>query len=268
MPTPDEMASALMRYPNSEDVAFARKQGFDYAHPQSEYLNNMRATVYQPTPAGAAGFMSNRNVEEIPNRDVTSRSSFELNDAHMKAALAAKRSALATLGLDPAKTVLGIDAPRLIATQDGRQVGDIGGAYIPKTGQTYVSNRDLQEDPSTVVHEAIHRGTHRLMESPYWDPAWNELGVPLIKGFSSSERFPEGNQGARNEDVVRWLMQSKMGDPEKASPGSVPAMQKQQAELLFNQPNMQSSINRAKMLADMEAAAARYLKDKNPRGPR
>jgi hypothetical protein len=266
MPSPEEMASALMRYPNSEDVAFARQQGFDYAHPQSEYLNNMRATVYKKTP-NVAGYFSNHNVNELPNQDMSSGSPFSLNDAHMRAALAAKRSALATLGLDPAKTVMGIDAPRLMLTKNGRQVGEIGGAYIPKTGQTFMANRDLEEDPSTIVHEAIHRGTHRLMNTPYWDPAWNQLGVPLVKGVSSSERFPEGNQGAHNEDVVRWLMQSKMGNPEGGRPGSLPGAQKQEAEQLFS-PDFQSGRNNAKMLADMEAAAARYLKDRNPRGPR
>ena len=172
----------------------------------------------------------------------------------MRAELASKRSALAKLGSDPDKTVLDFTP---------RPRGGAVGVTIPKTGQTYVRADSFDEgaDPlSTIVHENIHRGTHKLMESPYWDPAWNDLGIPLPKGMS--ERHPEGNRGPFNEYVVRWLMQNRMGDPEGAPSGTTALAQKQNANALFLDKHMRQNLDA------MEAAASRMLKDKNPRGPR
>jgi hypothetical protein len=273
--TPDLMATALQRFPDWRDTNFALRQGFAHARPDSPYLEGKKYThgpgtglrdvlkVYQDTSG-----------PRIPSVDATSdraeilnQSSPGLSDLYARNALAAKRSALAQLGWDPANTVLNFN-PAMLTSKRGNDTFETLGFHVPKTGQNWVNAYNHQDNPGTMLHESIHRGISKLQQTGYWDPAWNEFGSPLPKGFS--ERNPEGNSGYNNESVVRWLMKTKMGNPEKDS------ALKDQASALFNSGELRGQANLDRLEA-MEAAAARYLAAGKPnpgyvpsvvRGPR
>lgn len=269
MPTPEEMAAALspamQRYPDWTDASFAQMQGFTHARPDSPYLEGKKYT-YNPNMRDVIDVyraQDNNSKARIRSTDTFPKQAETLNaqnpglsDLYQRGALAAKRSALAQLGWDPPNTVLNF-TPNIL--QAGRNT-QTAGFYVPPTGQTWVNAHNYQDNPATMVHESIHRGIHKLQETGYWDPAWNSLGTPLPR--HSSERNPEGNGGTNNELVVRWLMKNKMGNPEGAN--SIATDFQNQAAQIFDDPNSRYR----KHLDAMEAAASRYLKDRNPRGPR
>ena len=259
--------SAAAQYPTSADAAFANQQGFTYARPDSPCLEGQKYTQLPNNSPRELVDVYNKSTDpkaraRLKSEDVTGDLAVmrnladpQISDLYVRNALAAKRSALATLGWDPANSVLDFSPQELV-----RGNKRIAGFYVPPTGQTYVSAHDHEMNPEVMLHESVHRGIHKLQETGYWDPAWNELGTPLPKG--SSERWPEGNAGPNNESVVRWLLQNRMGNPEGED--AVRSPQKRLAGNLFDNP---TSAKRQQLEA-MEAAASRYLKDKNPRGPR
>jgi hypothetical protein len=268
--TPDLMASALQRFPDWRDTNFALRQGFAHARPDSPFLEGKKYTKSPGTNLrDVLKVYQDTRGPKMPSVDVTSdqaellnQTSPGLSDLYARNALAAKRSALAQLGWDPSNTILNLN-PESLVQKRGDHLYETLGFHVPKTGQNWVNAYNHPDNPGTMLHESIHRGISKLQETGYWDPAWNDFGSPLAKGHS--ERNPEGNAGHNNESVIRWLMKTKMGNPEKDSE------LKDQAGALFESP---ANVDR---LNAMEAAAARYLAAGKPnpgyvppvvRGPR
>jgi hypothetical protein len=227
------MSEALARYPNRSDAEFALGNDFSYAHPYSPWLENKKATLLLGDPNEVP--MKNKTLDVPPQYKEDPR----VKDYYLKAALATKRSALAALGFDPSKVAADFQ-------RDPSHV-NILGTYRPETDQTYANALE----PSTIVHESIHRGIEKLRDSPHWQKQWG----PLSDDY--------------NEYAVRWLMENRMGDPEgefiKKNPhANFSKLQKDSARKIFSNPK----ANLTKDLAAMEAAAAQYLAAKQPRGPR
>lgn len=227
MPDNKEMAQALLNYPTSEDAQFAKKQDWSYGQPYAPYFEGKRFTHLMGDPNARPLEMHNLNMDRFGQNSAPA-----INDYYAKAALAANRSPLASLGFDPTRTAADLG-------RDPRKV-NISGMYLPEDDQMYAN----AQDPSSIVHESMHRGIQKLSESPYWKPEW------------------EGNtKGLFNEYLVRKLMQEKAGDPEGGL-GAVDAEQKGRAVDLFKQ------TKHRKTLDDMESAAALLIAKQRPRGPR
>lgn len=237
-------------YPSSSDVDFARKQDYSYGQPwapefqgqSGKYVSryNYQNLDFEPPSTTLGG----SNHERFVNNEEMRRIHPNLRDINAKAALAAQRSGLATLGFNPNKTSIDVFKP------EGTLVHDLGG-YEPTQDYIYTNART----PETIVHESIHRGIQKLSESPFWRP-----------------EFEAFKQPAANEMVTRYLMQSRMGNPEKDElnlPKGYMDLGKQQREdawRLFTQsPNAPA---RNKLLDAMEAAAAQAYAAKRPGGPR
>ena len=114
-------------------------------------------------------------------------------EAFGNAAVAVGRSSIATLGFDPGQTVLDIKAGHT----------NISGMTMRQ--KMYV-NLGNQDQAGTVVHEAIHNGIAKLIN------AEDEDGQPIPEGVEAYNllnklKIPE-------EDIVRYLVARKMGDPE------------------------------------------------------
>jgi len=228
-PAVTHAASQPQGYPSSEDVAFARKQDYSYGQP---WAREFSGDTFRR-------FNSDWNKppyesERMPDNEYKARP--ELRDYHAKAALASQNSALATLGYDPNRLATDVDTPL------SKYRVSVTGLYHPKSDTMYAN----VDKPSTAVHESIHRGVKKLRDTPHWDRRFSDLG---------------------EENVVRWLMHQRVGDAEQQEGiGSLGQQDIDQAKRSFTNEHWGES--RRKTLADMEAAAAKYLAEKRPMGPR
>lgn len=196
-----ETAPPLAQYPTQHDADYARNYGFADNNINESYLNNQKARVLGldfPNrtkndknntlfiPASAAGndgptLLSDQNSKEIDlNKDPKLQGN--LNNMFMQAALSANRSPIAAVGFDPSKVVVDslIQKPNIL------------GLYRPDADKMYTAINPQD----AVVHESTHRGIQKLRDQ------YPDKVDPIMK------RLPD------EEMVVRWLMQSKAGDPE------------------------------------------------------
>jgi hypothetical protein len=248
-------ASQPTQYPTSDDVDFARKNDYSYGQPWAPEFEGKSARLLTgdpnqvPIPATTLG-------SNIPI-DRRGSNMAPLEDYYAKAALASERSALAKLGFDPNKAAIDVGTNPANVSVLGQYKSSKGG-----TDQIYANART----PSTLVHESIHRGIQKLKDSPFWKPEFND--------FSPAT--------ANDELLVRHLMQSRMGDP------TVPEFKSYMPNYDFKQPVQQGSgreleataralfdpnqsslaKSRQKTLDAMEAAAANYIAQRRPGGPR
>ena len=242
------LASPTLNYPTSDDVNFARKYDYSYGQPWAPEFENKSARVLTGDANKLLAGSTEPVAETFDTRRFNDPRLDKLKDYYAKAALAVENSALAKLGFDPSKTAADI-------LKDPARV-NIVGAYQPKNDQIY-SNVGA---PSSIVHESIHRGIKKLQDSPYWK-----------KEF---EPFGHGS----NEMLVRYLMQSKMGDPERVEDQAAAASigtdtseglkQQDAAASMFNPSKSSLAKTRLDLINKMEEAAANYIADKHPGGPR
>ena len=237
------LASPRLNYPTDEDVDYARKYDYSYGQPWAPEFEGKSARIAagdpNEVPIATQTFGSSKGVVSPLKPD-------PLKNLYAKAVLAAEGSALAKLGFDPNRTAVDL-------LRDPTKVNIVGMYRAAPTDQIYANART----PSAIVHESIHRGINRLQNSPYWQ-----------KEF---EPFKTGS----NEMLVRHIMQSKMGDPERvedeailaANPGAVGGLQQQKdARDIFTKSPF--AKDRQKIIDKMEEAAANYIAAKRPGGPR
>ena len=230
-------------YPTAEDVTFARKQDYSYGQPWAREFggHNMRVLTSDPN-AKEPHETSRIPLEHEPR---IFKAMPELWDVHAKAALASQNSALAQLGYDP--NVVALDVAR-----DPERV-NILGRYRrggPENLDDIYSNA---RTPATLAHESLHRGIAKLQESPHWKKEFDT--------YRPRSTVP-------HELAVRWLMAKKMGDPEKEPIHGQMTDRSQRVVALDLFDDHTGGPARRKTLDEMEAAAAKYLAEKRPRGPR
>lgn len=225
------------RYPTSDDVDFARQYGHFDINPRSEYLNNQRARVLSGDPnPWYLGRADHLPAKEVKDQGVPRA----MRDYYARGALAAKRSALATLGFDPA--VVAADLER-----DPDKVNLLGAS---RDNEIYANARH----PSTLVHESIHRGIDRLKASPFWKPEFNQ--------YDSKDNYNN------NEHIPRYVASRKLGEADwNDNWGAYSNPQLRKNALSHFEESVGAQRNK-RILDDMEMAASRYMASRNPRGPR
>jgi len=263
-PTQTTLAPPLASYPTPDDAAYARKYDFGYGTGNEPYIQGDVARVvggdkvtgYDVTSSGkgktkqqvvtpiksfvpqsGAGLYDNE-AAVLANSDQTSRN-LDLTDPAnaatkqdmgtmmAQAALAANRIPVAHLAFDPSHAAIDtkIDNPTL------------GGVYSPSNDSMYVAN----SSPSSLVHESIHRGIAKLKQ----DPALAELFKSL----------------PNEEYIVRYLMATQAGDPEKGQ-GEAGDKQRATALSLLNSGLYGTSMEK------LNRAAADAYAARRPGGPR
>ncbi len=240
-------ASPLSAYPSPEDAAFARQSGFGYGTPAESYIQgNLARVVGQPQGklktfvpgslvgmdlADAAGAGVNPRLSQ--NVDLTNPANTAVKDTMgtilAQAALAANRIPIAALGFDPSRT----------AFDTKLKNSNIAGAYSPSDDSLF-SNVN-ERDPSTIVHESTHRGMAQLRK----DPALADI----FKNLPTEEY------------VVRYLMATQAGDPEKGG-GTTGDKQREAALKILGHDKYQSDLDKLNQAAQAAIAARR------PMGPR
>lgn len=242
-------------FPTNEDLSFARKSGVFYGRDEA-FLNGDRARIYGsvekttvPPPKGAKKgakptVLESFRAEATPDGKLSSimesltdprKTSIQpvedpqLRDDLGRAALAAGRTALSTLGYRPRRTTLD--------TKSGPS--NLGGAYNPESDEGLILT---QGNPSTPTHEAIHRGIDRVRKAR----------PDLFKDFEPDE-----------ETMVRQIMRTKMGNPEQGK-GSIADKQLARSKFWFEE-TIGAKANRNR-LDEIEAAAAELIRQDRPRG--
>lgn len=246
-------AEPLTQFPTAEDAAFARKNGAFYGTAMDPFASGQSAMYFsngvEPrtgvgqtfgdlvTPEYAQRFSASRKT---PNAD-------SIPDTYARSALAANRSAIASLGLDPRKF-----------SMDGfteASKANVGGAYSPETDHGFVIPGHSADASSTLVHEAIHRGLQKLRESGT-APAFKERTE-----YRDEQREPNTDE----EMLVRLVMESMMGDPEQ-SPAALEL--KNQANDQFLGRDSVFGRYVPDYIQRLEAAAAQMIAKQKPGGPR
>lgn len=133
--------------------------------------------------------------------------------------LAARESALATLGFDPRRETT---SPESTARMN------IGGFYMPKYDEIWTSG----VSKTTPIHEAFHRGFERLRRDG---------------------NLPAEMNNIREEDVVRMMMSHYFGDAEIKPDADAGNAQVRQAQKNLKAPEYQALIK------SIESAAAQKL---------
>lgn len=240
-------APPLVSYPTTEDAAFARESGFAYGTANEPYVENKMARVlatpvwdreakrWTVRPRSASGMSLGQATSAVDdggavNVELGNEQKLRklLMEYYGRAALAANRSSIATLGYDPSRTV--------VDTEMGKS--NFGGAYSPSKDAIYA----VASDPSAIIHESIHRGLQKLRKNP-------EIKDEISK-------VPE-------EMIVRYLMAKLMGDPEKEG-GSIDKQQRGDALHMIDK----LGSGKDRIVKFLEEAAQRMIAKQKPGGPR
>jgi hypothetical protein len=246
-------APGMSFYPTVEDAKNALASGYGYGTGIENFLNAKNATVIGSVDADgkwsakmATGYTATELANFVndskfsKNLDLDKPENWGLKEklgvTFTRASLAAEHIPIAKLGFDPNRIALDLFI--------GDKHPSLGGSYSEKTDGIY-ANID-KADPSSVLHEAIHRG------------------IKIAK-----DKSPEARKimdGLPNEEyVVRYIMQSMAGDPESANGGNVSDSQRSAAIKAFSGPSGGDFKVRLNRLMDI---AAEIHKDQRPRGPR
>ena len=224
-------ADPVTHYPTTDDTAFAKQQDWSYGQPYDPYFKGQRSTYVASDP----NYSDFKTESEYGSKGLP-------EDYYARGALAANRSALATLGFDPSR--VGADV-----WHDPRKVSVLGLTY---PGGNMYANAGF---PSTLVHESIHRGIDKLAGTPYWKKEFNQ--------FSGGTKL--------NEALVRHLMKTQMGDPEVAFDNRTdltPDKNLGQQQRQWSDQLYKSNPSYQNLTDQMENAAAQYLAHRQPMGPR
>lgn len=244
-------AQPLSGYPSVDDAREAVKYGFGYGTGNEPFIEGKRARIMGQTSSSGdftARSAQGMSTEEAPKAANDERQSRMLDLGRMsnwdvrqklgpvfaRAALAANRNPIAALGFDPNRSVM--DVMMKNAT--------VGGVYEPTADAIYANMSGT--DPSSILHESIHRGIEKLRKNPE--------AAEILKRLPSEEY------------VVRWMMKTFAGDPEKGI-GSISDKQRQTAVDMFGNDNGWGPDYRVRLAKLMEIAA-NMRKEQRPGGPR
>ena len=223
-------AEPLREYPTKADALDARQGGYGYGDPQSSFIEKGVPKFLGTNQGAMAPLGTDAAIQKMPQTRVPPEAYGtinELRDDFTRAHLAGNYSPVMALGLEGRSTAADVSGTRK----------NVEGMYFPDTKSMWYSNTVM---PSTLGHEATHRGLHLLAEDPRLPPAIKKRIV----------------DHQANESLVRQLMRERAGDPEK---GYVPPVELQR-----------SISNRLpdKDLAVVDALVAKIMQERRPRGPR
>ncbi len=150
-------ASQPTHYPTDEDAEFAKKYDYSYGQPWAPEFEGKSARLLAGSPNESPIPVTTISPDRPGLSPVALKALTEgpIKNYYAKAALAVQNSALASLGFDPSKAVADL-------SRDPHTV-NIAGFFKPRTDELYAN----AQDPSTIVHESIHRGIDKLSKSPF-----------------------------------------------------------------------------------------------------
>lgn len=231
--------------PSADDTAFAQKNQWAYGQPWDDYFNNAMVRILASrqqngeivpragsfsggllSPKGNVAFpqtlFSSQQRTPIETVDLTTpeaqKIKQQLMDVHARAALMANRDPIAWLGFEPSHTAIDLLSGRGASLGVGG--GTVMGVFDPIDDEVYANTID---DPANViVHESIHRGLERLQQLRADDfkrsapEPQNAFRGPNDPPDYQHMRVGRELSGRDNELMVRHIMATIMGDPDRA----------------------------------------------------
>jgi hypothetical protein len=225
-------------WPTADDVAMAQKYDLSYGSPTAPFVT-ARPSGKIATYKSADDFIYDWNKLGQPDGAQIQPLTKGQQDQLAQTDLAVKRSALAALGFDPRQFAMAApEAPLDL---------NVAGVTSPKTNMSATTGKY----PSTLAHEAMHRGIGMLQAAGM---------LPTYAGAYKDSNNAE-------EAIVRSMMLQKFGAVEKGR-GDAGDEQVSLAEGMLDSrfnPRYEDNI---RTLAEIEAAAAKLIAKRTPRGPR
>jgi hypothetical protein len=192
-------------YPSPEDARYADSVDAFYDSPYFKGGQRYRAMFPSEAPrdsegkaTGSALMRAMMNGEEVGTQYPAARA-VPIDENMKMAALAARRSAIAAMGLDP---------QRYITVLDGRYQG-ANGFYNPDADRIATSLVLDSGGSSNPTHEALHRGIAMLKK--------REDMPKEMRAYMEYRGDPKHTPRDFEEMLVRRMMQKRMGDPEVES---------------------------------------------------
>jgi hypothetical protein len=234
----------LQNYPTPADAVAARAGGFGYGEPTSAYIEGSSGRIFG-TPKGALPMEGRKPVTDrdldtdfwdVANRTWATPTTQVANpkqravtqDAVTRAAIAANYSPLAALGFDPRALITDVSGKS--------KLGGLAGMTNPDTGEM-VYNAGVS-DPSTIIHEAMHRALLTLKDDKRLPPR-----------LQARLQNPD-----HEESTVRQFVRAQAGNPETDSDATEQAAQGPQWT-----PEEMEIVNKL---------AQEKIQKNRPRGPR
>lgn len=245
-------APPLSGYPSQDDARYALEQGFGYGSGNEPYIESHRARVMgdssgkQFRAQSGAGMLIDQAISAVDDDrlgkmlDLDKMENWKLKEklgtTFTQAALAANRNPIALIGFDPSRTVMDL-------VMKG---ANVGGAYEKKRDAIYANIDSV--DPSSVLHESIHRGLEQLRQK-------SPEAAELLKSMPTEEH------------AVRYMMYKYAGDPEGKG-GEMDAAQRKSGIWMFDSKQGDWTGKNQKALDRLMEIAAELHKEQRPRGPR
>ena len=278
-------------YPTPQEALFAKESGLAYGKSWERHFMDQNVRIYGesgksgwlPQPLFQAGKTSSEAFKQaflhgdpktFDTSQLTPEAKQRMSNVVARAALAAGRDPIASLGFDPGKSAfsmqkqattlggftLAYDPVKKITTP--RQMKE---ARIHETPM-YINqaHNEVLDAPSVMVHESIHRGLQILFDrNPEAVKEYNKMFDRWADARSKVQALKDSDADP-NEILVRHIMRTTMGNPEQwHSMGQlVPNDQIEAAEKFFEDPKNQASA------AKIQAMAAAEIAKKHPMGPR
>jgi hypothetical protein len=216
---PVHVAGQMPNYP-------AVKQAYDYPMSGSSDTKS----VVNGTSMNANNSAGNlENVARLANQ-VGVKSNPEAADVMRQAYTATRNNAIAALGFNPRRTAIDMS----------KNDTNLAGFYSPKQDTVYAKGLT---NPESITHESIHRGINMLDQA----------------GLLTPEESKFMDNGNNQEMAVRYIMATKMGDPDNHNNnGDNELGQEQRSASLYRFLNAYHTDDR-KMLDNIELKAARML---------
>jgi len=279
-------------YPTKEEAEFAKSVGLGYGKSWERHFMDQNLRVYGesgkagwlPQPLFQAGKTSPEAFKQafvhgdpktFDFQQLSPEAKQRMGDVVARAALAAGRDPIATLGFDPQKSAfsmqkqattlggftLAYDPTKKITTP--KQMKE---ARIPDT-PIYINqaHNEVLDAPSVMVHESVHRGLQLLFDrSQEAVHEYNKMFDRWADARSKVQALKESDADP-NELLVRHIMRTTMGNPEQwHSMGQlVRNDQIEAAEEFFQDPKNLASVAKIQAMAAKEVA-----KLHGGRGPR
>lgn len=225
-------------WPTAEDVATAQKYDLSYGSPTAPFVQ-AQPSGRMATYSSADDFIDDWNNTGKPDRAKVQPLTKGQQDQLAQTDLAVKRSALAALGFDP----------RQFAMAPPEAPLDLTAAGVTATDTNMAATTGMY--PSTLAHESMHRGINMLRAAGM---------LPAYSGAIKDADNPE-------EALVRAMMLQKYGPVEKGR-GELADQQIGLAEGMLDSRFNPRYEDNLRTLAEVEAAAAKLVAKRTPRGPR
>jgi hypothetical protein len=183
--------------PAVRDPSYSREAR---APQEPEYSGRVRSAANPDALAFAMRLNAVNPLDVMKPKPMDAKTQKDMADAY----LASQKSALAALGFDPRKMIVGTD--KAAQSQDWA----INGMYKPDRDAMFTTGRH----PNTIVHESMHRGVEQLIAAGMLQPVADEERLIRANMQNSLGMIEQGKSSDREVTRGKMFLESEKGRSE------------------------------------------------------